>query len=220
MILSYKHNFIFIKTNKTASTSIEVALSKFCGQRDIITPINDEDEVVRKKPGFRKPRNYTDADGNILFYNHISAKRVRDIIKSDTVINPKVWSKFYKFCFERNPWDRAISLYYWRYQEDPRPSLSEFIASDELAEFAEKSTKLYMQGDNVLVDRICRYENLEEELEIVRNQVGIPEKIVLPQCKTNARKDKRHYRELLSDADRDRIAELFAKGIELMGYEY
>lgn len=220
MILSHKYRFIFIKTNKTAGTSIEVALSKFCGSKDIITPINEEDEAIRQGLGYRGPQNYTDADGSILFYNHISAKHVRDIIKTHNLMNEKKWGRYYKFCFERNPWDRAISLYYWRYQDEPRPSISEFIASEELADFAEKSVKSYMKGDNVLVDRVCRYEKLEEELEFVCNQVGIPEKLELPRCKTNARKDKRPYQELLSDSDRARIAELFAKEIELMGYEF
>ena len=39
MILSHKNKFIFIKSFKTASTSLEIALSKYCGEKDIITPI-------------------------------------------------------------------------------------------------------------------------------------------------------------------------------------
>ena len=38
MIISHKHKFIFIKTRKTAGTTIEYNLSKYLGSEDIIAP--------------------------------------------------------------------------------------------------------------------------------------------------------------------------------------
>ena len=49
--LCYDHlaraQFIFLKTRKTAGTSIELALSDLCGARDIITPLTETDEALR-----------------------------------------------------------------------------------------------------------------------------------------------------------------------------
>ncbi len=51
MIVSHKHRFIFLKTNKTAGTSVEIALSKFCGPDDVIPPLIPEDEAKRAELG-------------------------------------------------------------------------------------------------------------------------------------------------------------------------
>jgi len=37
MIVSRRHRFIFIKTHKTAGTSIEISLSRYCGASDIVS---------------------------------------------------------------------------------------------------------------------------------------------------------------------------------------
>ena len=58
MIVSHRHRFIFIKTRKTASTSIEIALSQFCGPEDIITPIHPDDEAIRRSLGYPGPQNF------------------------------------------------------------------------------------------------------------------------------------------------------------------
>ncbi len=58
MIVSHKHKFIFLKTNKTAGTSIEIALSKFCGEDDIITRISPKDEQTRRDLGYRGAQNF------------------------------------------------------------------------------------------------------------------------------------------------------------------
>lgn len=81
MIISHQHKFIFIKTKKTAGTSIEIALSKICGEQDIITPVSPEDEKTRMALGYRGPQNYI-INGARLFYNHIPASDVRALGKS------------------------------------------------------------------------------------------------------------------------------------------
>ena len=64
-IISYRHKFIFVKTVKTAGTSIEVHLAAKCGPKDIVTPI------IPSNPD-HQPRNF-DGEGKI-FRNHMPAR--------------------------------------------------------------------------------------------------------------------------------------------------
>jgi hypothetical protein len=79
---------------------------------------------------------------------------------------------------------------------------------------------LYTIDGGVAVDKICRFENLHEELETIRNQLGIPEKLELPRAKSSYRKDTRNYREILNDIEKEKIAELFFEEINLFGYSF
>ena len=58
VIVSHKHKLIFIKTQKTAGTSIEVALSSLCGPDDIITPVQSWIEDDRAGLAGRGAQNY------------------------------------------------------------------------------------------------------------------------------------------------------------------
>ncbi|WP_293150922.1 hypothetical protein [Okeania sp. SIO2C9] len=87
MIISYRYKFIFLKTKKTAGTSVEISLSRFCGDDDVITPISLEDEAIRKLLGKRQ-QNYLDFDahGNEYkkYFNHITAKEIQSVIEPST----------------------------------------------------------------------------------------------------------------------------------------
>src|SRR5438132_1302501 len=122
MIISHKYKFIFIKNEKTAGTSIEIALSKYLGEKDVITPNRDEDEALRKALGYRGAQNYyislnrytrknllelVTQHKRIRFFNHSGAEYIKEHV------DKHVWESYFKFCFERNPWDKVISWYYY-----------------------------------------------------------------------------------------------------------
>lgn len=230
MILSHNYRFIFIKTNKTAGTSIEIALSRFCGERDIISPNEPEDEIIRRKLGGRPPQHYLAplSDYRLIdvyryiarrrkrhrFYHHMPATEIRALAGED------IWNGYYKFCVERNPWDRVISFYYWRLKKNPGQTITEFIDSGMPEVLHRNGYGLYTIDDAVAVDRVLRYENLEAALEAVRTRLGLPEKLTLPRAKATRRQDKRSHREIMGPEDREKIAKLFHREIELFGYSF
>jgi hypothetical protein len=201
MILNHQYRFIFIKTRKTAGTSIEVALSRFCGPRDVITPISPKDEDLRRELGFRGPQNYQlggiaglisrlrrePEKNRRVFHNHIHAHKVRDRVPAD------VWSSYYKICFERNPWDKVISAYWFKHKDGSREGLTRFIMEGEAAIFSDWERYTDQQG-NLIVDHVAHYESLTDELAAFSEKVGLPG-IELPRAKGAIRKDRRHYSE-------------------------
>jgi hypothetical protein len=211
MILSHRHRFIFVKTHKTAGTSMELMLSAICGDEDVITPLAQEDEEQRRALGLRGPQN-THVEGVLRFYNHMSALVIR------SVVGTQIWGNYFKFCFERNPWDKLISSYYWEFQHEPRPSISEFLRSKKAR--TASSFGLYTIDGKAAVDRICRYENMAAELVDLRARLQLPELPELPRAKSRFRADRRHYSEVFSAEDRELAGELFAREIALLGYRF
>ena len=56
MILSHKHRYIFIKSKKTAGSSVQFALEKHCGKEDIFTRIQDDSKRLDKKNLFTQDK--------------------------------------------------------------------------------------------------------------------------------------------------------------------
>lgn len=225
MIISHKYKFIFIKTEKTAGTSIEIALSKYCGDDDIITPISPIDEKKREELGYRGAQNYfIPIDKYSLidylkviykrkarrFYNHAPASYVK------AYVSPEVWNTYYKFCFERNPWDKVVSWYYWIHKNKTPPPISEFVHSSKAEDI--RGFDLYTIDSKVAVDKVYRYEELNDAMKDISERLGLPEVPSLPNAKSQFRVDKRSYHEILTEADIDQIQKVYAREIAYFGY--
>ena len=227
MLISHKHKFIFIKTEKTAGTSIEIALSKYCGLNDVITPIGPKGEKKRKELGGKGPQNYKVKFSKyskfdflralyhrkrICFYNHASASYIRDHL------DQKIWDSYFKFSFERNPWDKALSWYYWKYKTEPRPSITDFIQSAEAS--TVRGFELYSCLGEVAVDKVFKYEDLETAMGEIAERIGLKEIPSLPRLKADTRTVRQGYRDVLSEKDRDKIAKVFAREIAYFDYKW
>lgn len=228
MIISHRHKFIFIKTRKTAGTSLEIALSKYCGPDDIITPISQKDELTRKNLGCRMAQNYlyslsqyTPKDivrllyfqKRIGFFNHISANEVCHHIP------PQIWNTYYKFCFERNPFDKIISRYYWQVKNPEKISLTNYI---EKLKYKASDFDLYTNKGKIIVDEVFPYENMESSLVHISSKLGFNETLDLTNIKAKGgtRKEKTHYKALLSEKDIELIKLYFSNEISTFDYRY
>ena len=79
---------------------------------------------------------------------------------------------------------------------------------------------MYTIRGRVVVDRICLYEQIEDELDRITEIIGLPEKPELPLAKSSYRDKNVHYRDVYDEENRAFVEQQFQKEIELLGYEY
>ena len=79
---------------------------------------------------------------------------------------------------------------------------------------------LYMLDGHIAVNRFCRYEHLQDEVHRLFQDLNLPGNPSLPKSKTGTRIDRRHYRDLLTDMQAERIAQVYRFEIDKFGYSY
>jgi hypothetical protein len=218
VIVSHEHGFVFMKTRKTAGTSVEIALSRVCGPEDVITPVTAEDEALRHSSGGRGPQHFESPPLEHKAFNHMPVSMVR------RMLGRRRFESYFSFVVERNPWDAVVSLYHWRTRDTaPGPDLqpfAEYVASEAVETFAAKQQRIYRLDGRVAVDRVLRYESLAEELATVWAELGLPGSPDLPHAKAGTRPGGASYRSYYDDGSRERVADLFAAPITELGYEF
>jgi len=222
VIISHEHRFIFVRTRKTASTTMEILLSKHVGTGDVVTAVCARDEQLRREHGGIGPQNHLlpNAGGErvtppgpgpgIRYYNHMPAAQIRDLV------GDRIWRSYFTFCFDRNPWEKVVSLYYHRHRVPPRPGLAAFVRGTAAAD--AYNWPLYTVDDRPIVDFVGRYEEMDACLLKVLRQIGLPEPQQLPRAKTQFR-PQRDVEERLHGSAVARISELYAAEIAYHGYE-
>lgn len=229
MIISHKHKFIFIKTVKTAGTSIEVFLSRHCGLDDILTPIHPpvEGHQARNCEGFVYPIMdvFRQPFGPVSdlrhpfrkrerFYNHMPAWLVRKHVSSE------IWNTYFKFCVERNPWDKVLSHYHMNVtRKNGALTLDQYFATGKFPINYTRYTD--HSGKKIIVDRVVRYENLITELAEVFGRLSVPfEGTLGVRAKSEYRADRTPYQQVFNEKQRRIVEKAFAPEIELHGYQF
>ncbi|NBD96515.1 MAG: sulfotransferase family 2 domain-containing protein [Gammaproteobacteria bacterium] len=233
-IVSHQHQLIFLKPRKTAGTSIERALSGILGPEDWIAT-STENEPLALQPfvtpnltahSFRAER----ALKRLLRRVGPKALRLREHMPAEAVrglVGRERWARYRKVSVVRDPWRRMLSLWRWRARRDGIDvDFEGFLGAIESADREREkrvgarrwsNLPFYFIDGQLVLDRLLRFEHLDEDFREFQREFGLPETGPLPQLKVMAGQRSDPVETLTPDQI-ERIATLCADEIEWFGY--
>lgn len=205
----YQHGFYFIDIPRTSSSSIKSELGKKFGKAYGKRNVTEKEHATTQ-----------------IFDDHITAREMRKILGS------RIWKKIFTFTIVRNPWDRTYSMYHYRRMKGKVPiewSFREYVLALGMSDSDNPFFRFhgsryglsdYILGENgeIIVDFIARYENRQDDLKIISSHIKYDGLGML--CIQRAKPDDIHYSKFYDSETKEIIRRLYAKDIELFGYEF
>lgn len=220
MLLSHEKKFIFLKTIKTAGTSVEVAMQKFCAPAERLERVmGKHDEEIVTERGIVGCRGDQEIVNKACWRNHMTASNVRDLLSAE------IWDEYFKFSIVRNPYDRIVSMFHFKNKEAKTWPKEEVFRT--FTKWIERSPAnissdrdIYLINGAVAIDHLIRYENLENEFRDVCISLDIvPSK--LPRYKHKPRGEVRiNYREYYDAESKKAVEESHAFEFDRFGYKF
>jgi hypothetical protein len=135
-------------------------------------------------------------------------------------VPPGIWNSYFKFCVERNPWDKVLSHYHMHaYRLGGALSLDQYFARGKFPINYPRYTT--PSGSRIIVDRVVRYENLTDELGEIFTRLNIPfDGDLGARKKGHFRTDRTPYQFVFSPQQRQIVERVFAREIQLHGYRF
>ncbi len=141
------------------------------------------------------------------------------------------WARKFTFTMVRNPWDKVVSHYHYRVKTnqtglgDGGVSFAEWLRLcyvdrdpryyDQPRMFMPQRHWLVDEQDNMLVEFIGRFENLQADFDHICSRLGVDAQ--LGHAKPSSRGS---YRDYYDDDSRELIERVFAEDLETFGYSF
>ena len=205
-MISEKNKFIFIHIPKTGGTSMESL--------------------------FRKERRLALGwdNNNKVYLQHCTILQLKQLYNIEV-------DKYFTFTFTRNPWDRAVSDYksWFRPCFPFRDIIKNGTLKDYLLcrngyeqinhldnpsgrgdHFRSQYEYIIDERRNPIIDYVGKFENYQQDFDIVCDKIGIPKQKLPHKNKSN----HKHYTEYYDNETKSIVAEKYAKDIEYFGYKF
>jgi len=225
---------IFIHIPKTGGTYIGPTLVKYYGFKSYLSLIHakrPDHNIACKIKYFRRVLTGNNTYDN-SFFNKILGILVycktSEYLTKEMNMDAEKWGTYTKFCFIRNPYDRAMSG--WKHFKSvfklntdfhnyiDRPNLVNTISDIEYGHiFMSQKRQIEDINGECGVDIIGRFEHLEEDLRNILNYLGF-DKIIHPIKKVNVSNDTGAQDIILERKTVKILNELFDDDFEMFHY--
>ena len=206
MIILGLHCFIFAAIPKTGTHAVRQALRAHMGPQDL------------EQVGLFMQRKFPIAELAKIGHGHVTLEQVRPYLR------PEEWDAFFKFAFVRNPFDRFVSYCAFmtrangQFEQHPQAVMAHILQQPPQKHilFQAQHSFVTAADGSLLTDYLGRVEQMQQSYDEIAARIGIPSQ-PLEKVNSSSRQDYRGYYNL---ALRDGVARLYARDLELFGYEF
>lgn len=213
-MISHKHKCIFIHIPKCAGTTVKYLLFP-------------NEEVSWKNADYNKIHGW--CPERKFFMQHATAKQLVET----KLISKDIWESYYKFTFVRNPWDRAVSDYFWLMNDRAiKDSFKHYLLkTGKFHKVLNDQGELYYRGDHATpqtnffdlegplkMDFVGRFETFDDDMKIISEQLGLN---YTPQLHLNkSKKKKKHYSHYFNNELIQVFNSVYSNDIEQLNYSF
>ncbi|MEQ1724945.1 MAG: sulfotransferase family 2 domain-containing protein [Sphingopyxis sp.] len=207
MIVSHKHRFVFVAVPKTGTHSVRQALRCHMGPDDM------EQARLFVEKSFPIPALAA------LKHGHLSFEQVRPFLGEES------FGSYLKFAFVRNPFDRFISYCSFAtsrqgtFDRDPKGVMRHFLfvqpPHDHII-FRTQHSFLTGPDGALQADMLGKVETMQLSYNMIAERLGIAS-MTLDHANRSRHSDYRSYydQEMI-----DAVARIYARDLELFGYDF
>ena len=220
MLVSHKHKFIFLKTTKTAGTSVEAYLQPLCVPEGHV--FSGKTPLIETDVGIVGARGREFVEGQ-RYWSHMPASTLKNYLPEG------LWDDYFKFTIVRNPFDRMVSAFWFRLRSNIELVAELQVRPFELTKKKFKSwvskkrpsdRHIYVIDGQVIADKLIRYENLESDVKEVCDIIGCHPPGKIPRLKGGHRIKPEHYSNYYDQECREIVEEEFEFELKTFGYSF
>ena len=206
MIVSHSRRFIFFAIPKTGTHAVRFVL------RNHLSASDEEQVALFVQRALPYPEIAQVHHGNIR-WNEIKP-----------VVTAEVWA-YFKFAFVRNPWERFVSYTAFMHRQDggfiadPHRAMGRVLADPgHHAKIVFRPQHEFICDDRgeIMVDFVGRHETMQASFDAICARIGLASE---PLERVNA-SSHGPWRAYYTEALKARVAEVYARDIEIFGYRF